>query len=62
MEAMAKRMGHDVVGHHPFVPGESKTAQAFGATRCFEDKDLMSELCALSPQLDSQRSQADAPQ
>jgi len=34
---MAKRMGDDVVGHHPFVPGVSKTAQAFVATRCFED-------------------------
>jgi len=37
VEAMAKRMGHDVVGHHPIMPGVSKTAQAFVATHCLED-------------------------
>jgi len=34
---MAERMGHDVIGHHPLVPGVSKTAQAVVATRCLED-------------------------
>jgi hypothetical protein len=38
MEAMAERMGHDVVGHHPFMPGVSKTSQAVPATRCLEDR------------------------
>ena len=37
VEAMAERMGHDVVGHHPLMPGVSKTAQAVVATRCLED-------------------------
>src|SRR5262245_53305110 len=37
VEAVAERMGHDVVGHHPLMPGVSKTAQAFIATRCLED-------------------------
>lgn len=30
-------MGYDVVGHHPLVPGASKTAQAFAAACCLED-------------------------
>ena len=34
---MAERMGHDVVGHHPLMPGVSETAQTFVATRCLED-------------------------
>lgn len=34
---MAERMGHDVVGYHPIMPGVSKTAQSFVATRCVED-------------------------
>src|SRR5262249_29830092 len=37
VEAMAERMGHNVVGHHPLMPGVSKTAQAVVATRCLED-------------------------
>jgi hypothetical protein len=37
VEAMAKRMSHDVVGHHPIMPGVSKTAQAFVATHWLED-------------------------
>src|SRR5262249_12624940 len=37
MEAMAERMGHDLVGHHPLMPGLSKTAQAFAATYSLED-------------------------
>jgi hypothetical protein len=37
VEAMAERMGHDVVGHHPIVPRVSKMTQAFVATRCLED-------------------------
>ena len=37
VEAMAERMSHDVVGHHPLMPGMSKTAQAIVATRCLED-------------------------
>src|SRR5262249_34816683 len=37
VEAMTERMGHDVIGHHPLMPGVSKTAQAFIATRCLED-------------------------
>jgi len=37
VEAMAERMGHDVIGHHPLMPGVSKTAQAFIATRCLEN-------------------------
>jgi len=37
MQAMAKRMGHNVVGHHPIMPGGSKAAQAFAVTRCLED-------------------------
>jgi hypothetical protein len=37
VEAMAERMGHDVVCHHPIMPGVSKTAQPFVATRCLED-------------------------
>jgi hypothetical protein len=36
VEAMAERMRHDVVGHHPFMPSASKAAQAFIATRCLE--------------------------
>jgi hypothetical protein len=36
VEAMAKRMRHDVVGHYPLMPSVSKTAQALVATRCFE--------------------------
>jgi hypothetical protein len=38
VEAMAERMGYDVVGHHPLMPGVSKTTQAFVATRCLEDR------------------------
>jgi hypothetical protein len=37
VEAMAERMGHNVVGHHPLMPGASKTTQAVVATRCLED-------------------------
>jgi hypothetical protein len=37
MEAMAERVGHDLVGHHPLVPSVSKTAQAVVPTRCRED-------------------------
>src|SRR6266567_6821079 len=37
VEAMAERMGHNVVGHHPLMPGVSKSAQAVVATRCLED-------------------------
>src|SRR5215468_12379145 len=37
VQAMAKRMGHNVVGHHPIMPGVSKAAKAFAATRCLED-------------------------
>jgi len=37
VEAVEKRMGHDVVGHHALVPGVSKTAQTFVAARCLED-------------------------
>jgi hypothetical protein len=38
VEAMAERMGHDVVGHHPLMSGVSKPAQAFIGTRCLEDR------------------------
>ena len=37
VEAMAERMGHEVVGHHPLMPGVSKTAQAVVAAGCLED-------------------------
>jgi hypothetical protein len=37
VEAVAERMGDHVVGHHPTMPGASKTSQAIVATRCFED-------------------------
>ena len=37
VEAMAERMGHDVVDHHPLMPGVSKTTQAVVPTRCLED-------------------------
>jgi len=37
VEAMAERMHHDVVGHHPLMPGISKTAQSFVSTRCLEE-------------------------
>jgi hypothetical protein len=37
VEAMAERMGHDVVGHHPTMPGAGEAAQAFVATRCLKD-------------------------
>src|SRR5262249_47593971 len=37
MKAMAERMGHYVVGHHPLMPSVSKTNQAVVATRCLED-------------------------
>ena len=57
MQAMAKRMGHNVVGHHPIMPGGSKAAQAFAATRCLEDgvcmypmMTILSFLCKTLPQ------------
>ena len=37
VEAMAERLADDVVGHHPPMPGVSKTVQAVHATRCLED-------------------------
>ena len=37
VEAMAKRMGDDLVGHHPLMPSVSKATQAFVATRSLED-------------------------
>ena len=37
VEAVAERMGHNVIGHDPLMPGGGKTAQAVVATRCFED-------------------------
>ena len=37
VEAVAECMGDHVVGHHPIMPGVSKTAQAVIATHCLED-------------------------
>ena len=37
VEAVAERMADHVVGHHPTMPGASKTAQAVVATRRLED-------------------------
>jgi hypothetical protein len=37
MEAMAERMGHDLVRHHPTMPSVSKTPQAVNTTCRFED-------------------------
>lgn len=34
---MAERMRYDLIGHYTRVPGVSKAAQPFLATRCFED-------------------------
>ena len=36
VKAMAERMGHDLVRHHPLMPGGSKPAQPFLATCCLE--------------------------
>ena len=36
VKAMAERMGHDVVGHHPLMPGVCKTAQPVLTTRGLE--------------------------
>ena len=30
VEAMAERMGHHLIGHHPVMPGLGKTAKSFG--------------------------------
>ena len=37
VEAVAERMDHNSVGHHPMMPSRSKTAQAVVATRRLED-------------------------
>src|SRR5581483_9026232 len=37
VEAMAERMCDDVIGHHPFVPGFSQTAQPFVTSGSCED-------------------------
>jgi hypothetical protein len=37
VEAVAERMADLVVGHHPMMPGVSKTAQAVHSTRRLED-------------------------
>jgi hypothetical protein len=37
METVAEGMADYFVGHHPTMPGSSKTAQAFDAARCLED-------------------------
>ena len=53
VEAMAERMGHDVVGHYAIMPGVSKTAKAFVATRCLKDglhvpmMTILSRLCKI---------------
>src|SRR5947209_17971572 len=48
VEAMTERMGHDVVGHHPLMPGVSKTAQAVVATRRLEDSLHVAMMTILS--------------
>ena len=37
MEAMAKRMGDNLVGHHSTMPGVGKAAQAVVTTRCLKE-------------------------
>jgi hypothetical protein len=37
VEAVAERMGDNLVGHYPTMPSVSKTAQALITTRCLED-------------------------
>src|SRR5437868_764669 len=37
VEAVAERMGDNLVGHHPTMPSVGKTAQAVVITRCLED-------------------------
>src|SRR5262249_42722497 len=58
-----KRMRHDVVGHYPIMPGVSKTAQAFVATRCLENSlhgPMMTILSWLCKTLTPARSQGRA--
>jgi hypothetical protein len=38
VEAMAERVGHDLVRHYPLVPSGSKTSQTIATTRCLIDR------------------------
>ena len=55
MEAVAERMGDDVVGHHPVMPGIGKAAQSLVATGRLEDSphDLMMTVLPASLQEDA---------
>ena len=48
VEAMTEGVGHNVVGHHPLMPGVSKTTQAVLATRCLEDSLHVPMMTSLS--------------
>src|SRR5262249_50188821 len=50
VEAVAERMADHVVGHHPTMPGASKTAQAVVATRRLEDS-LHASMMSIVPRL-----------
>src|SRR5437667_564956 len=41
VEAVAERMGDNLVGHHPTMPSVGKTAQAVVTTRCRESLDML---------------------
>jgi hypothetical protein len=50
MEAVAERMGDDLVSHHSTMPGGGKTAQAIASTRRLKDS-LHSYIMTTVPRL-----------